>query len=96
MDKLLQALAQLLPTGFAWPRHADSTLMRWLRGLAGVHAELLAFIEQEQLFDSGCGAVDIHLLASARLLPGARLWTLDKPLHALARRLGVAWVVPTR
>ncbi|HNE60107.1 MAG TPA: VapC toxin family PIN domain ribonuclease [Ottowia sp.] len=59
-------------------------------------AELLAFIEQEQLFDSGCGAVDIHLLASARLLPGARLWTLDKPLHALARRLGVAWVVPTR
>ena len=58
--------------------------------------ELLAFIEQEQLFDSGCGAVDIHLLASARLLPGVRLWTLDKPLHALARRLGVAWVVPTR
>lgn len=45
MDKLLQALAQLLPTGFAWPRHADSTLMRWLRGLAGVHAELLAFIQ---------------------------------------------------
>jgi predicted nucleic acid-binding protein len=53
-------------------------------------AELLAFIEQEQLSDCGCGAVDIHLLASARLMPGVRLWTLDKPLHALAQRLGVA------
>ena len=44
MDKLLQALVQLLPTGFAWPRHPDSVLMRWLRGLAGAHAELLDFI----------------------------------------------------
>lgn len=44
MDKLLQAFVQLLPAGFAWPRHPDSVLMRWLRGLAGTHAELLAFI----------------------------------------------------
>lgn len=59
-------------------------------------AELLAFIEQEQLFDSGCGAVDAHLLASARLMPGVRLWTLDKALHGLAMRLDVAWTVPAR
>ena len=44
MDKLLQALAQLLPTGFAWPRHASSVLMRWVLALAGVHAELMSFI----------------------------------------------------
>ncbi len=55
------------------------------------HAELLAFIEQEQLFDRGCGAVDVNLLASARLMPGVRLWTLDKPLQALAQRLDIAW-----
>lgn len=44
MDKLLQAFVQLLPTGFAWPRHPDSVLMRWLLGLASAHAELLVFI----------------------------------------------------
>lgn len=40
MDKFLQALASLLPTGFAWPRDPNSTLMRVLRGLAGAFAEL--------------------------------------------------------
>ena len=54
-------------------------------------AELLAFIEQEGLFDCGCGAVDISLLASARLMPGVWLWTFDKSLQVLAQRLDVAW-----
>jgi uncharacterized protein YmfQ (DUF2313 family) len=40
MDKFWQALAQLLPTGFAWPREASSTLMRVLRGMAGSFDEL--------------------------------------------------------
>lgn len=34
MDKFWQALASLLPTGYAWPRDPSSTLMRVLRGLA--------------------------------------------------------------
>ena len=34
MEKFFQALAALLPTGFAWPREAGSTLMRVIRGLA--------------------------------------------------------------
>lgn len=34
MEKFLQALASLLPTGFAWPREASSTLMRVIRGIA--------------------------------------------------------------
>jgi len=37
MDKFLQALQHLLPTGYAWPRDADST---WMRLLAGVAASL--------------------------------------------------------
>lgn len=44
MEKFLQALAYLLPTGFAWPRDPDSTLMRVLRGMAGAFDELHRYI----------------------------------------------------
>jgi len=53
--------------------------------------ETLALIEKEGLHDCGCGAIDMALLAAARLTPGASLWTLDRNLHALASRLGVAF-----
>jgi hypothetical protein len=33
-------------------------------------------------------------LASMMLMPGARRWTLDKPLWALAERDGVAHAMP--
>ena len=54
-------------------------------------SDVLAFIEREKLYGLGCGLVDVSLLASARMTPGARLWTLDKPLAALALRFGVGW-----
>ncbi len=38
----------------------------------------------------GCGLVDISLLASTLITPGAELWTLDKRLDELAERFGVA------
>lgn len=44
-----------------------------------------------KLFGTWIGYTDAHLLASTRLLPGARLWTRDKRLHAQAERLGVAF-----
>jgi len=53
--------------------------------------EALAFIERERLFGLGCGLVDVLLLASVMLTPAARLWTLDKRLHALAGRFGVLY-----
>jgi predicted nucleic acid-binding protein len=53
--------------------------------------ETLALIEREQLQDSGCGAVDMLLLASVLVTPDAVLWTVDKNLDALAARLGVAF-----
>jgi hypothetical protein len=34
--------------------------------------------------------VDMHLLASALITQGARLWTLDKRLDMLTERFGVA------
>lgn len=48
--------------------------------------ETLDFIEREHLFGLGCGLVDLTLLASTLLTPGARLWTLDKRLQSLAQR----------
>lgn len=51
--------------------------------------ETLALIAREQLYGSGCGAIDMALLSSVRLTPDTLLWTLDKKLAALASRLGV-------
>ncbi len=53
--------------------------------------EVLFFIEQYALMGRGIGYVDIHLLASAQLA-GARLWTRDKRLAAVANELGVAYI----
>jgi hypothetical protein len=47
------------------------------------------FIESQRLFGLGCGLVDLLLLASTLMTPGAELWTLDKRLCALAERFGV-------
>lgn len=57
--------------------------------------ETLALIEREQFHDSGCGAIDMALLASVLLTPDALLWTLDKKLGALAARLGVSFSTPS-
>jgi predicted nucleic acid-binding protein len=51
--------------------------------------EVLAFVEKEQLYGLGCGLIDLTLLASVILTPGAELWSLDKRLAALAERYGV-------
>lgn len=40
----IQALAALLPTGFAWPRDPRSTLMRLLRGMALMLEQHHAFV----------------------------------------------------
>ncbi len=55
--------------------------------------ETIELIERERFQDLGCGAVDMSLLASVLLTPGALLWTVDKNLDALAMRLDVAFSV---
>lgn len=57
---------------------------------ASLH-EVMAFIEREKLYGLGCGLVDMVLLASTLITPGARLWTLDRRLADLAGRFGVAY-----
>ncbi|MCW5319960.1 VapC toxin family PIN domain ribonuclease [Verminephrobacter aporrectodeae subsp. tuberculatae] len=57
-------------------------------------SELMDFIGRERLYGLGCGLVDLSLLASTLITPGARLWTLDKRLAALAERFGAGHPTP--
>lgn len=49
-------------------------------------AEVLTLITDRQLFGRGISYVDAHLLAATMLTSGARLWTRDKRLAAVAGR----------
>jgi predicted nucleic acid-binding protein len=52
------------------------------------HGEVVALILGENLYGTGIGAGDVHLLASARL-GHARIWSRDKALWRAAKRLGL-------
>jgi Predicted nucleic acid-binding protein, contains PIN domain len=53
--------------------------------------EVMAFIEREQLYGLGCGLVDMTLLASTLMTPGALLWTRDRSLLKLVERFNAAY-----
>ena len=53
--------------------------------------EVHHLIEREQLFGLGCGFMDLSLLASTLITPGAALWTFDQRLSNLANRFGVGF-----
>lgn len=53
--------------------------------------EVLFFIDRHALMGRSIGYMDAHLLASVSLDEGARLWTRDKRLHALAEVLKMAY-----
>ena len=53
-------------------------------------AELLHFIEKQELSSTGIGFVDAHLLASSELIQGM-LWTADRPLWRAADKLDLAY-----
>ena len=55
--------------------------------------EALRFLKDEELQRRGVGWIDVHLLASTRLMP-CLLWTLDKALRSIAEELQVAAVFP--
>lgn len=54
--------------------------------------EALYFIERHALMGQGIGYVDTHVLAATALTEGARLWTRDKRLDALAQSLDLAYL----
>ena len=54
-------------------------------------SEVMDFIDREKLYGQGCGIVDMILLASTLITPGAELWTLDKRLSSLSEKFGVMY-----
>jgi predicted nucleic acid-binding protein len=56
------------------------------------HREVLELVQARRLWGRGLSAADAHLLGSAALSAGARLWTRDKRLRAACRDVGVAFV----
>ncbi|MFN0193515.1 MAG: type II toxin-antitoxin system VapC family toxin [Aestuariivirga sp.] len=68
-----------------------------LTSLAGLPAaivasdeEVLSHIDAAGLAGAGIGYLDAHLLASAKLTSGARIWTRDNKLRSAAIAAGVA------
>jgi len=73
-------------------RHRDRVLEALLdlpRTSVATDDELLHFVHRNALFGRGIGYVDAHLLAAAALTAGARLWTRDKRLRAVAEPMGL-------
>lgn len=68
----------------------DLALLRQTR--LATPAEVADWIEREQLYGRGCGAVDCTLLASALLTPNTLLWTRDRRLAQLAAQFGAGYV----
>ncbi|MGP8473350.1 type II toxin-antitoxin system VapC family toxin [Burkholderia sp. PR2] len=56
--------------------------------------EVADWIEREQLYGRGCGAVDCTLLASVLLTPSTKLWTRDRRLVQLAEQFGGHYLQP--
>jgi hypothetical protein len=52
------------------------------------HDEVLRLVESRALFGRGLSLIDVHLLASALLVPGMLLWTRDRRLASAAASLG--------
>ncbi|HEX4068244.1 MAG TPA: type II toxin-antitoxin system VapC family toxin [Acidobacteriaceae bacterium] len=50
---------------------------------------VLRLIEDWELTGTGIGYMDAHLLASALLTSGSRLWTRDRALRKVAQRLSL-------
>lgn len=71
-------------------------LLQSLPRLATVtEEEGLFFVEQQHLMGRGIGYIDVHLLAAA-VMHGARLWTKDKRLDAIAEEKGWAHAAEAR
>ena len=104
-----ERLTRLLETGFvlghAWVigeialghlrhrREILDLLLRLPRAVLASDDEVLAFIERNALHGTGVGYVDAQLLASTRLTPGAVLWTRERRVASVARRLRIAHFV---
>jgi len=74
---------------------ARSQILGYMSDLPGAKvasfAEVLVLLEKRKLHGQGLGYVDAHLLASS-ILGETRLWTHDRALLAVARKLKRAYL----
>jgi predicted nucleic acid-binding protein len=87
-------LAELAVGNLGPPHVRDEILSRLQllpRAPVAVLHEVLTLIRTQSLERRGLGAVDAHLLASARLA-AAQLWTTDQALASAADECGVLFV----
>jgi predicted nucleic acid-binding protein len=52
--------------------------------------EVVTLIESLQLYGTGIGYVDAHLLATAMLMESTRLWTRDRRFLKITQQFGIA------
>jgi len=74
------------------PRRVEtlSDLNKLPKAATGDTAEVLYFIERNDIFGAGIGYVDAHLLIATTLTADVRLWTRDKKLRTVAERLAIS------
>ena len=74
------------------PRHKTLEYLDKLQTVkTATNREIMTLIDVHHLQDSGCGAIDMALLASALITEKAKIWTQDKKFETLAKRLGVSF-----
>jgi predicted nucleic acid-binding protein len=74
------------------PNRADLLfrLSEMPRAVVATEEEVARMIENLELYGTGIGYVDAHLLATSILIENAKLWTRDKRLLSVAQQLGIA------
>jgi len=74
------------------PRHKTLEYLDKLQTVkTATNREIMTLIDAHKLQDSGCGAIDMALLASALITEKAKIWTQDKKLDTLAKKLEVSF-----
>jgi hypothetical protein len=74
------------------PRRTEtlSNLNKLPKAVTADPADVLYFIERNDIFGTGIGYVDAHLLVATTLTADVRLWTRDKRLRTVAERLAIS------
>jgi predicted nucleic acid-binding protein len=74
------------------PRRAETLvdLDKLPKSVVADSAEVLFFIERNEIFGTGIGYVDAHLLVATKRSSDLRLWTRDKKLRTVAERLAIS------
>ena len=74
------------------PRHKTLEYLDKLQTVkTATNREIMTLIDAHNLQDSGCGAIDMALLASALITEKAKIWTQHKKLDTLAKKLEVSF-----